>query len=88
MSYRQAIYFVTLEEILGGQQGMNWVIYNPSLMKTDNERIMKNVTKRVFRIDLTDDEVDELTIYDKFHLYEFIDAYKDMLNRHWEHKVV
>ncbi len=88
MSYRQAIYFVTLEDILGGQRGMNWVIYNTSLMKIDNERIMKNVTKRVFRIDLTDDEVDELTIYDKFHLYEFIDAYKDMLNRHWEHKDV
>ena len=42
---REDIRFVTLEDILGGQQGLNWVIYNPILDKIDNEKILRNVTK-------------------------------------------
>lgn len=83
MSYREAIKFVTIEDILGGQQGMNWVVYNPALSKTDNEKILKSVTKRKFNLTLTDDEVDALTAFDKFHLYEFIEAYREMLKRYW-----
>lgn len=83
MSYREALKFVTLEDILGGQEEMNWVVYNPALSKTDNEKILKHVTKLKFDITLTADELDALTIFDKLHLYEFIEAYRETLRRCW-----
>lgn len=85
---REDIRFVTLEDILGGQQGLNWVIYNPILDKIDNEKILRNVTKHVFRITLTEDDVDELTVFDKYHLHDFIEAYRNMLRRYWDVKPI
>ena len=82
MSYQQPIKFVTLEDILGGQCELNPIIYNPLLSKLRNEEILKKITKNEFRVELTDDDVDELTVYDIHHLQDFIDAYIACLRKY------
>lgn len=82
LSYRPQLKFVTLEDIFGGQWEFNYVIYNPVLSKLRNEEIIKKITKNEFGVNLTDDEVDELTTYDRHHLLDFIDAYMACLHKH------
>jgi hypothetical protein len=82
MAYAESLKFVTLEDIFGGQYEFNYVIYNPYLSKLRNEEILKKVTKNEFNVILSDDEVDELTAFDRHHLFDFIDAYLTCLRKH------
>jgi hypothetical protein len=70
-----------LEDILSGQVEYNYVIYNPMLSKEQNMRILKNAHDETFKHHpITDDDLDELTIFDKNHLEDFITEYKKFLN--------
>ena len=72
--------FVTMEDILGYQVGMNHVIFNPCLTKERNEEILLRAHNYHFpKKKLTDDQLDELTSFDKFHIKEFIELYKKIL---------
>ena len=64
--------FVCLDDITGHPCQMNHVIYNPVLSKERNEEILKKVCKDHLGLHLTDEQLDELTVYDENHLYEFI----------------
>lgn len=64
--------FVCLDDIKGFPCLMNVVLYNPLLPKERNEEILKKHAKDYLWLNLTDDQVDELTSYDKNHLNEFI----------------
>lgn len=86
MSYQQALKFVTLEEIFGGQYEMNYVIFNPVLSKEQNEHILRSITERVFHITLTDDEVDALTVFTRHELNDFITLYRSTLKQYWNKK--
>jgi hypothetical protein len=80
-SYERKLTFVTLEDVFPGQFEQNYVIYNPMLTKEENERILKHAHMHTFEhTPITDDDVDALTVYDKDHLDDFIEAYKKILN--------
>jgi F0F1-type ATP synthase delta subunit len=64
--------FVCLDDITGHPCQMNHVIYNPVLSKARNEEIIKKVCEEHLRLKLTDEQLDELTVYDENHLDEFI----------------
>ena len=79
--YQKRLNFVTLEDILPGQIEYNYVIYNPMLSKEQNMKILKNAHDETFKHHpITDDDLDELTIFDKNHLEDFITEYKKFLN--------
>lgn len=65
--------FVCLDDITGFPCLMNVVIYNPFLPKERNEEILKKYAKDYLRLNLTTDQVDELTSYDRYQLDEFIE---------------
>jgi hypothetical protein len=64
--------FVCLDDITGHPCQMNHVVYNPLLSKERNEEIIKKVCEDHLGIKLTDEQIDELTVYDEHHLDEFI----------------
>jgi F0F1-type ATP synthase delta subunit len=66
------IKFVCLDDITGHPCQMNHVIYNPLLSKERNEEIIKKVCEEHLRLKLTDEQLDELTVYDENHLNDFI----------------
>ena len=79
--YITHLHFVTMEDIIPGELGMNHVIYNPMLTKEENEKILKKATDYHFKHHhLTENDFDELTSYDVHQLHEFIAAYKKKLH--------
>lgn len=71
--------FVCLDDITGHPCQMNHVVYNPLLSKERNEQILRKVCEEQLRLKLTDEQLDELTVYDENHLNEFIEHF----NRLW-----
>ena len=72
--------FVTIEDIISCQAGMNHVIFNPCLSKERNEEILlKAHNYRFPKTKLTDEQLDELTSFDKYHVEDFIKLYKKIL---------
>jgi len=71
--------FVCLDDVVGNPCLMNTVIYNPLLSKERNEEILKKAVKVQLWKDLTDDEVDVLTSYDKYHLDDFIEHLRSII---------
>lgn len=79
-TYEETLTFVTFEDVFGGQFENNCVLYNPMLTKEQNERALKNAHMQIFNHHpMTDDDLDMLTVYDKYHLHDFIKAYKQFL---------
>ena len=65
--------FICIDDITGAPSSMNTVIYNPLLSKERNEEILHKAILSQLWVDLTDDQLDELTSYDKYHLDDFIE---------------
>ncbi len=75
-----SLVFVTMEDILGYQVGMNHVILNPRLTKERNEEnLLKAHNYHFPKKKLTDDQLDELTSFDRYHIGDFIELYKKIL---------
>lgn len=80
--YEKQLNFVTLEDVLGGQESLNHVLLNPMLSKEKNEQILRKAHHFHFpKIDITEDDLDRLTSFDKCHLDDFIVAYRELLRR-------
>lgn len=80
-SYEPQLTFVTMEDVLGYPIDKNYVCYNPNLSKEKNEHILKSAHENTFKHKkITDEDLDALTVYDKFHLLDFVKAYKAFLN--------
>jgi hypothetical protein len=80
--YEKQLNFVTLEDVLGGQESFNHVLLNPRLSKEKNEQILRKAHHFHFpKIDITEDDLDMLTSFDKYHLDDFIVAYRELLER-------
>ena len=79
--YDLQLTFVTMEDIFGGQFENNHVVYNPILPKEKRMQILKQAHEYHFKHHpITDDDLDELTVYDNQHLNDFVIAYKRFLN--------
>ena len=78
--YEKKLTFVTLEDVLGGQEQFNHVLLNPALSKERNERVLKSVHEFHFpHTPITDEDLDVLTSFDENHLEDFIIAYRTLL---------
>jgi len=62
---------------------LNSVIYNPIHSVDVNRRRLHNTIKESLNIELTEEQLDRLTKYDRDHLVEFISDMKQII---WEHK--
>ena len=79
--YDRALTFVTVEDVIGGQVGFNHVLLNPMLSKEKNEQTLKMAHMFHFpNTPITDDDIDQLTSFDKEHLEDFIVAYRTLLH--------
>lgn len=65
--------FVCLDDITCNPCGLNPVIYNPLLSKERNEQILHDTIKTYLWFDLSDEQLDELTTYDRCRLDQFIE---------------
>lgn len=66
--------FVCYDDIVsaGIVEGFNPVVYNPILEEEEKRKLLAKIVKEIFNVILTDDELDSLCKYDKYHLDEFI----------------
>ena len=64
--------FVCLSDITGIKRLSDPVLYNPLLSRNCNRELLKKRTKDYLWLDLTNRELNELTLYDSNHLYKFI----------------
>lgn len=65
--------FVCYDDISGNKlQGLNPVIYNPSLKEDTRKCLLSKITYEQFGVKLTDKQLDSLCKYDKYHLSEFV----------------
>lgn len=66
--------FVCYDDIVpsGIAEGLNPVVYNPILEEEEKRKILARSIQEMFNVILTDDELDSLCKYDKYHLEEFV----------------
>lgn len=66
--------FVCYDDIIpsGIANGLNPVVYNPILDEKEKRKILAKSVHEKFNVILTDDELDSLCKYDKYHLTEFV----------------
>lgn len=66
--------FVCYDDIIpsGIVDGLNPVVYNPILDEKEKRKILAKSVHEKFNVILTDDELDSLCKYDKYHLTEFV----------------
>ena len=66
--------FVCYDDIVpsGITEGINPVVYNPILEEEEKRKILARSVQEMFNVILTDDELDSLCKYDKYHLEEFV----------------
>lgn len=66
--------FVCYDDIIpsGIVDGLNPVVYNPMLDEKEKRKILAKSVQEIFNVILTDDELDSLCKYDKYHLTEFV----------------
>lgn len=66
--------FVCYDDIIpsGIVDGLNPVVYNPMLDEKEKRKILAKSVQEKFNVILTDDELDSLCKYDKYHLTEFV----------------
>ena len=66
--------FVCYDDIIpsGIVDGLNPVVYNPILDEKEKRKILAKSVQEKFNVILTDDELDSLCKYDKYHLTEFV----------------
>ncbi len=66
--------FVCYDDIIpsGIIDGLNPVVYNPILEEEEKRKILARSIQEMFNVILTDDELDSLCKYDKYHLEEFV----------------
>lgn len=72
--------FVCLDDITGRREDLNYVIYNPT-KDSPHERINKlyEKVKECFGIELTSDQLTQLTKYDTYQLKNFIVELKEII---------
>ena len=66
--------FVCYDDIIpsGIVDGLNPVVYNPILDEKEKRKILAKSVQEIFNVILTDDKLDSLCKYDKYHLTEFV----------------
>lgn len=66
--------FVCYDDIIptGITEGFNPVVYNPILKKEEKRKMLARSVQEMFNVILTNDELDSLCKYDKYHLEEFV----------------
>ena len=66
--------FVCYDDIIpsGIVDGLNPVVYNPILDEKEKRKILAKSVQEKFNVILTDDKLDSLCKYDKYHLTEFV----------------
>lgn len=66
--------FVCYDDIIpsGIVDGLNPVVYNPILDEKEKRKILAKSVHEKFNVILTDDELDSLCKYDKYHLTKFV----------------
>ena len=66
--------FVCYDDIIpsGIVDGLNPVVYNPMLDEKEKRKILAKSVQEIFNVILTDDELDSLCKYGKYHLTEFV----------------
>ena len=66
--------FVCYDDIVpsGIADGLNPVVYNPILDEKEKRKILAKSIQEMFNVILTDDELESLCKYDKYHLDEFV----------------
>lgn len=72
--------FVCIDDISGGVEDMNYVIYNPT--RDDPVIIPVKLFQHIkdrFGVELTPSEVQHLISYDEFHLTEFVHDLKKII---------
>lgn len=76
------INFVCLDDITNTTVEMNTVIYNPKFDKDIDIRKKKlfNYIHKNFKIDLTEEELDRLCLYESDDLYKFIDDIRNIIS--------
>ena len=67
--------FVCYDDIIptGITEGFNPVVYNPILKKEEKRKMLARSVQEMFNVILTDNELDSLCKYDKYHLEEFVE---------------
>lgn len=70
----KSVSFVCYDDIVpsGITEGLNPVVYNPILEEEEKRKILARSVQEMFNVILTDDELDSLCKYDKYHLEEFV----------------
>lgn len=71
--------FVCVNDITHKMEPMDSVIYNPNRDKEESITCLKSIIRSRFKVDLTDEQLERLTSYDKDHLYDFIKDLKDII---------
>ena len=73
--------FVCLDDITGTPENLNKVIYNPARDSKDviPERLFNGVEEK-FGVKLSLDEIMSLTSYDEYHLNEFANDLRKIIN--------
>jgi hypothetical protein len=66
--------FVCYDDIVPSDSayGFNPVVYNPILKEEEKRKILAKGVQEMLNVILTDDELDSLCKYDKYHLTEFV----------------
>ena len=74
--------FVCVDDITGYPVEMNHVIYNPSKDSTAfRTELLYKTIKESFNVELSSDELIELTSYDVYELDTFIERLKNIINK-------
>ena len=70
----KCVVFVCYDDIAssGIPKGFNPVVYNPILKEEEKRKVLARSVQEMFNVILTDDELDSLCKYDKYHLEEFV----------------
>lgn len=71
--------FVCIDDITKRMESLNSVIYNTTHSVEVNKRRLHSIVKERFNIELTEEQLDRLTKYDRDHLSEFIDDLRQII---------